>query len=159
MKIKRSIQLKAAFLITVFSLNTLVGFACAIGIDMGFNSTHHDDDVMMEVSVHTHADGKKHEHHNEKVKPHHGTENHQKPQGTGKGCCNDKVLKFNEVDKSAVQSLSSGISSVFFTSFIIPFSNSIILFSSYQGSGNKYFLRNYHPPIPDIRVAIQSFQI
>ena len=159
MNIKKSIQLKAAFLITVFSLNTLVGFACAIGIDMGFNSTHHADEVTIEVSVHTHADGKKHVHHNEKAKAHHDTESKQKSKSNDQGCCNDKVMKFNEADKSASQSLSAGINPVFNTTFIVSFYNSKIFFTSYQGSGNKYVLLNYHPPIPDIRVAIQSFQI
>ena len=42
----------------VFSLNTIIGFACAVGIDMGFNSTDHHDEEATETSVHIHADGK-----------------------------------------------------------------------------------------------------
>jgi Cu/Ag efflux protein CusF len=66
-----SIQLKAAFLIIVFSMNTVIGFACAIGLDMGFNSKHHheDDEEATEISIH--VDGKKHQHHDEETKHHH----------------------------------------------------------------------------------------
>ena len=34
----RSIQIKAAFLLVVFAFNIFVGFACGLGIDMGFNA-------------------------------------------------------------------------------------------------------------------------
>ncbi len=51
---KISIQIKAAFLIGVFSLNTVIGFACAIGIDIGFNTAHHHDDEATEVTIHVH---------------------------------------------------------------------------------------------------------
>lgn len=69
MKIKRSIQFKAAFLMIVFSLNTIIDFACAVGMDMRFNSTHHDE-MTIEASIHVHANGKSHNHHNEVTKHH-----------------------------------------------------------------------------------------
>jgi hypothetical protein len=31
--------------------------------------------------------------------------------------------------------------------------------SSVYVPNTKYFVRSYHPPIPDIRISIQSFQI
>ena len=82
MKKNSSIQFKAAFLFLVFSMNMVVGFACAIGVDMGFNTTHHHDTEA--VKVHTHANGKKHEHHN-KTDQHH----QQKKNTEKEGCCND----------------------------------------------------------------------
>ena len=69
MKKNISIQLKAAFLLIVFGLNTMVGFACAIGVDMGFNTTNHHDEEATEV--HQHADGSKHDHHNQASKHEH----------------------------------------------------------------------------------------
>ena len=69
MKRKLSIQLKAAFLLLVFAFNTLIGFACAIGIDMGFNSSNHHDEEATEV--HVHADGKRHDHLNQSEKHKH----------------------------------------------------------------------------------------
>ena len=41
MKKNSSIQLKAAFLLIVFALNTVLGFACSMGLDMGYNKSHH----------------------------------------------------------------------------------------------------------------------
>lgn len=155
MKRNTSIKLKAAFLLTVFALNTVVGFACAIGIDMGFNSQHHhDDDEATEVSVHLHADGKKHEHHNEPNKHHHDEKNSSKKDD----CCNDKVTKFEQLDKSVAHSLNI-IHPIFFTSFLSAFYNVHLLHPSDVIIDNKHFVRSYHPPIPDIRIAIQSFQI
>ena len=148
----RSIQIKAAFLALVFSLNTLVGFACSIGIDMGFNSKHHHDEEATEAVVHTHDDGKKHIHDEEK-------QDHKKSHSEKekKGCCNDQVKKLEDLDKSLPHSLN-----IIHPSFVIAF------FEVYYNSGLpandivrniKQFVRSYHPPIPDIRIAIQSFQI
>lgn len=151
-----SIQIKAAFLIIVFSLNTMIGFACAIGIDMGFNKTHHEEETTEDV-VHIHKDGKKHVHYNEAGKHHDETSNHHKAKDGKDNCCNDKVIKITQLDKFIPQSLSA-INPVFFTIFISSFYNIDLLFTS-QSVSIKYFVRSHHPPIPDIRIAIQSFQI
>ena len=145
----KSIQLKAALLLIVFSLNTIIGFACAVGINMGFNSHHHNEEAT-EIAVHVHADGKKHEHHN---KGH-----HHKTKDEKDNCCNDKVTKFSQLDKSVPIS-ATDITTIFFTTFISTFFNIDILFSSQQNVSIKYFVRSHHPPIQDIRIAIQSFQI
>ena len=87
MKRNRSIQLKAAFLLLVFGLNTVVGFACSLGLDMGFNIPHHKEEVSAspihihkagkhehqketaKTSIHVHADGKKHVHQTQPAAP------------------------------------------------------------------------------------------
>ena len=152
-----SIQLKAAFLIIVFSFNTIIGFACAIGIDMGFNTTHHHDEEATEVSTHIHADGKKHIH-NETGKHHEEAGDQHKSKGEKGNCCHDKVIKISQLDKSVPQSLTA-VNPVFSTTFISSFYDFDILFAPQQNISIKYFVRSYHPPIPDIRIAIQSFQI
>ena len=147
-----SIQLKAAFLLVIFGLNTLVGFACAIGVDMGFNSHHHDEEAT-EISIHDHADGKKHHHHDE------AEEHHDKKDGSKKDdCCNNKVVKISQADKAIVQS-STIIKQIFFTAFTSSLWNINISYPSQVTGSARYFTRNYHPPIPDIRITIQSFQI
>jgi len=147
MKKNVSIQLKAAFLVLVFGFNTLTGFACAIGIDMGFNKTHHHDDEATEV----HADGIKHHHHDKAA--------HQHAHKGGKDdCCNDKVVKISQADKAVPQAVKL-LSPVFFTAFVAVFNNIIISYPSQVNTFTKYFVRGHHPPIPDIRIAIQSFQI
>ena len=159
MKKKISIQTKAAILIIVFSLNTIIGFACSLGINMGFNSTHHHEEAT-ETFVHIYADGKKHIHHNKATKHHDEADNdHHKSKGGKDDCCNDKVTQFAQLDKALSPSLSFVINPVFVTAFISSFYNIEVLFFSQASPNIKYFVRSYHPPIPDIRIAIQSFQI
>lgn len=142
-----SIQLKAAFLLLTFSLSTVVGFACAIGIDMGFNTTHHH---VGEVKVHIHKDGKKHVHKND--------HNNKHGQSKKDDCCNDKVVKISQEDKTVSQSFNI-VHPIFFTAFICSYYNSEFLYTNRVDKNIKYFVRNYHPPISDIRIAIRSFQI
>ncbi len=151
MKRNNSIQLKAVLLLTVFGFNTVVGFACAIGLDMSFNSTYHHS--VETAAVHVHKDGKKHDH---KKPTHHHEANKQKEKK--EGCCNDSVIKFSLTDKAAPQSIVI-ISPVFFTAIIATYHAIEIVYHSQITGSSKYFARNYHPPIPDIRVAIRSFQI
>jgi hypothetical protein len=157
----KSIRLKAAFLLMVFSLNTIVGFACSIGIDMGFNTKHYHDPEAMAAAVHVHADGKKHIHHKEASKHHHGEaeSDHHKSKGEKDNCCNDGVMKITQLDKAVPQSVSIALHPIFFTAFVSSFYYVDILYSSQINTSIKYFVRSYHPPISDIRIAIQSFLI
>ena len=98
-----SIQLKALFLLIVFASNTAVGFACSLGVDMDFNTSHHNTDEEA-TEVHVHADGKKHDHgqkqtnvtaQDDATKHHHEIETagqHPDDKNTlgknKKGCCN-----------------------------------------------------------------------
>lgn len=160
---KPSIQLKAAFLLVAFSLNTIVGFACAIGIDMSFNTPHHHNEEATEATIHIHADGKKHVHNEKKDKHKHDKSHHNKSEvnkesNEGDNCCNEKVTKFVQLDKFVPQALNIG-NPVFFTPFISSFYNIELLHRDNITKDIKYFVRSYHPPIPDIRIAIRSFQI
>ena len=113
-------------------MNTVIGFACAIDIDMGFNSKHHKE-----------AD--KH-HHDSKEDSEKG------------GCCNDKVIKFQNLDKSLNQQVAVSISTPLFTIILNNFFGTDI-FKQVQDSDQKYILNFFHPPPPDIRILIRSFQI
>jgi len=157
-------KIKALFLMTVFSLNTVVGFACSVGVDMGFNSNHHHVQETNDPVVHIHSDGKKHIHYEEKKNHNHGkshhheqANNHQKSKDGKDNCCNDQVLQFEQLDKSVPHSLNI-IYPIFLTAFFDAFYN-VILPSSDIVKDIKQFVRSYHPPISDIRIAIQSFQI
>ena len=149
MKRNISIQLKAAFLLVVFAMNTLVGFACAVGIDMEFNTTYHHEKAN-EASVHVHANGKNH-HHEE-------AEDKHKDNDKKDDCCNDKVLKLFETAKAVPQSAKI-VSPIFNTAFVPVYYTLNISYPSQVSTSNKYYVRGHHPPIPDIRIAIQSFQI
>ena len=123
-----------------------VGTACALGIDMGFNSHHHEEEET-ESTIHVHANGKQH-HHEEAEHKH--TDNNKKD-----NCCNDSVLKLLQTDKAVPQ-----FAKLINLTFFIPVYYSInIFYPSQFSTSNKYYVRGNHPPIPDIRIAIQSFQI
>jgi len=149
MKRNISIQLKAALLLVVFALNTVVGFACAVGVDMSFNTSHHEEEERA-IAVHVHAGGKKH-HHEE-------AEHKHKHNDKKDDCCSDKVVKLSQADK-AVPQAAKIVSPVFFTAFVAVYYNIDISYPSQVNTFNKYYVRGHHPPIPDIRIAIQSFQI
>jgi hypothetical protein len=158
MKKIKSIQLKSAFLLTVFSLNTIIGFACAVGLDMGFNSHHHRQEAV-EAAVHVHSEGKEH-HHNNKASQHHNESVKDNHHANDKdNCCNGGVIKFQQVDKNVAASFGL-INPVVFSSFLASFYDINILSSTNRISTiNELVRRHYRPPIPDIRIAIQSFQI
>jgi hypothetical protein len=151
MKQNFSIQLKAALLILVFGFNTVVGFACAIGINMGFNKTHHHDEEATEINEH--ADGVKH-HHDEVAEHKHSNKDEKDD------CCHNKVVTISQADKALPQ-IAKLLNPVFFSAFINVYNIIGISYPSPSqvNTSTKYFVRGHHPPIPDIRIAIQSFQI
>lgn len=147
----------AAFFTIVFSLNTVVGFACSVGLDMGFNSKHHSEKAT-EAVVHTHADGKKHIHQEKKTTHVHADPMNQHSSGSKKdNCCNDEVASLVQTDKVVTQSFNL-IHPVFLLVYFDAFST-VALPPNDVTKDIKQFVRSYHPPIPDIRIAIQSFQI
>ena len=150
MKRNRSIQIKAAFLLIVFSMNTVIGFACAMGLDMGFNHKHHHDGDETTIQKTSHD---KSCHHDEADNDHH------KSKDDKDNCCNDSVMKFAQVDKLLAQSSNFAVNPVFFTAFVSSYYNIGALLTSQVTKSIKYFVRSHHPPITDIRIAIQSFQI
>lgn len=201
MKKNRSIQLKAAFLLIVFSLNTIVGFACSLGLDMGYNSKHHGEETATGAVVHIHKDGKKHIHHekkkssnndnshkqgqekatkavihihkdgkrhvhdekrvshnHDKSDTHDQVNNAEKTKKDKDNCCTDQVKNFQEIDKLIPNSVII-IHPVFFTAFVAAYYDIPLLSHTNVVRDIKPFVRNHHPPIPDIRIAIQSFQI
>lgn len=151
-----SIQLKAALLLIVFSMNIVIGFACAVGVDMGFNSKHHhdDDDEATEGIVHVHAEGKKYVHEHEEKKGHH----HAQEGSEKDGCCNDSVVKFQSLDKILGSNANASINLPVFIA-IIPSFYKVNVFKYPNADAQKYRLLFFHPPPPDIRILIQSFQI
>lgn len=160
----RKYRIIAACLVTVFSLNIIVGFACSLGLDMGFNSKHHQDEEATVAVVHIHKDGKRHIHqekknsHNHDKSHHHDqAKNHHEPDKEKDNCCNDEVKQFAQLDKSVPHSLN-----ILHPNFLISYFDAfyyVDLPSFDIVKDIKQFVRSYHPPISNIRIAIQSFQI
>ena len=153
MNTTRTIKYKALFLLVSFSLNTLVGFACSLGIDMGFNSKHHhDDEEATETSVH--AGGKEHQHHDEEIKHQHDS----KEDSEKGGCCNDGVIRFQNLEKNLNQNNTPVIHAHVFTTILSDFWN-VNVFNCAKALPQKYKASVFHPPPTDILIAIQRFQI
>ena len=149
MNVNKPIQLKAAFLLIVFALNTIIGFACALGVNMGFNPGHHHDEEATEISHHEHSNGKIHEHHNDVAKHKHDKKD---------DCCNDKVIKIQALDKLMAQN-AKNIFGVNDFATVPGIYNGIAIFKPLSLVPYKYTIPTFHPPPPDIRILIQSFQI
>ena len=169
-----SIKLKALFLLVVFATNTAVGFACAIGVDMGFNSPHHKE-TEEPAKVHIHDDGKKHVHEKEPSEVtthvHEDGINHQHDSEPAKqipvngsnlltkddsGCCTNEVQEFQNLDKNV--SVNTGINVPVFVTILSTYFD-IDLSTALKNFPVDYKAGFFYPPPPDIRIAIQRFQI
>lgn len=154
----------------------MVGFACALGVDMGFNTSHHNDAEVGEM--HIHADGKKHNHEKESANTitheHNKDVNHHHDNSTGPvkpvpgeknitaknsgGCCSDEVQKFQNLDKNLNQTVKSDINVPLFAVILSTFFG-IDFINIVRAEPTKYKTRFFYPPPTDIRIAIQRFQI
>jgi hypothetical protein len=143
MKRNVAISLKAFFLLGVFSFNMIIGFVCATGIDKWFISHHLEK---TKITAH------------EGSRPNDGMAARPKSKGCKDDCCNEHVVRISQGDKSLPQS-SESLNVIFVTALISSFYNIDVLRTSKVLADSRYFVRSHHPPIPDIRIAIQSFQI
>ena len=172
MKRNSTLQVKAAFLLLVFALNTVVGFACAVRTNLGATKHQHTEETTGKGG-HEHANGSKHQHtipekkavpahmHADSKKHHHeAIKNEEKPDGkSGKDdCCNNGVIKFQNLDKNLSQNTRLVIDNPEFISLFQAFPG-VDLFKPSGISQQKNKARYFHPPPPDIRIIIQSFQI
>ena len=147
-----SIQLKAGLLLIVFAMNTVIGFACSVGLDMKFNSKHHSEDQVTKTPIHVHADGKKHEHHNKA-----SNQEHKKKKSPEKeGCCNNEVVKFQNIEKKI--NPKPTINAPVFVAITSTFPE-VNLMNATRFSPHKKIVRFFYPPPTDILIAIQRFQI
>lgn len=137
----------------------MVVFACSFGMDMEFNSSHHQEKTASSSSHHREKGVQHHEnktsnspsvHHEKAIKHHENDEDN---------CCKDEAVKFAKADKLSPQTSHAEINPVFFPALLANFFNLNILDGGSNVFTNKFFVLGYHPPIPDIRIAIQSFQI
>ena len=152
MKPNRTIQLKAIFLLLVFSLNTLIGFACAVGLNMDFNKKHHHHDpvALANVSHHHNEEGTLHHHHGEDL---------AKKQATKDGnCCNENVTQLSQSDKLLAHTIDAGIETpVALVALHFLYSSNLSSFT--QDTKKVPVARPYVLNSRGIRVSIQSFQI
>lgn len=156
MRINKSIQLKAAILLTVFALNTMIAFACSLGLNMGFNQKHHHDKNEEQTSSeHSHHHANKTEEHHE----HNTSVAHHPKKGTSDndGCCNEKAIKIQQVDKSFSHGSVPVVKAPVFIALLSVFLGLEITGGKFNVA-EKSIIPQFYPP-PDIRIVIQSFQI
>lgn len=159
MKNQLSIQIKTSLLLFVFLLNTMVVFACSLGMDMKLDSNHHHEKTASSASHHHEGDV---EHHNNKASnapSHHQEKQVNHHENEKDNCCKDEAVKFAKADKLSPQTSDAEINPIFFPALLTSFFNLNVLDGVSSVLINKFVVFGYHPPIPDIRVAIQSFQI
>ncbi len=155
MKINKGTYYKALLLFIVFSLNTVVSFACSFSnLFHGFH--HHQNSVTTEhkhEGDHHHSSDKKH---NEKQS------NHTHDSGSAKDskddCCSKSVIEIEKIEKALSRTIEAP-HAIFVTSLFAAYSE---LFS--LSAIDKVFLTHlvrWRLPatIQDLRIVIQSFQI
>jgi hypothetical protein len=135
-------------------MNTIIGFACTLGVDMGFNSKHHHDDDEEATEASVHIDGKEHQHHEEETKHHHDS----KEDSEKGGCCNHGVIKFQNLEKNLSQNNTRAIYTHVFVTILSNFFK-INIFNCGKALPQQYKASVFHPPPPYILIVIQRFQI
>ncbi|MGY3053103.1 hypothetical protein ACVWYG_001300 [Pedobacter sp. UYEF25] len=157
MKLRPFIQFKATFLTIVFLLNTVVGFACAVGVSMSVDKGHHPDQNASHSIEHGHEKKKCQHHGNDKHAE--GVANHHTSKNLKDNCCKDEVVKLVKANTLHQPGFDYSLLSLSF--FILP-SNVYHVQNSTVfpvNTPNAYIIRHCRLPIPDVRIAIQSFQI
>lgn len=154
-----AIQLKAAFLLFLLSLNMFVGFACSIGLMSGNNAQHHPPKAENKSThTHSHEHGKtgKGGHHHEKAKAQNHLTDH-KDANDKKGCCSDEVQKIQQLDKNinsngkiiAVDVIAD-VAQTHYQPYPVIYSTT---------NPVKLRERFFYPPPPNILLSIQRLQI
>ena len=155
MKNSSTIKIKALGLLVVFSLNMVLGFACSVGLDLGYNRNHHSQNAAAE-----HSPGKDKiagNCHSDFSAGDSSSERSDSPNDTD--CCSNGVVKFFKLDKNtSASNTDAGTPALW---MVRQFTYQIELLQSVNDNSPRthHFGRNDYPPLPDIRIAIQSFLI
>lgn len=167
MKPSKTIRYKALFLLVSFSLNSVVGFACSLGVDMGFNSSHHSQDGE-EKHEHKHDGHTKghdnyhhekgaHKHHHEEGEKHNDSNTVVFNSPSEDNCCKDFVAGFQSLDKQLVQKSYPTKQKIEYAPFIIQAIITLNKQAYTEPVRTPPKIPDHSPP--DIRVFIQSFLI
>jgi hypothetical protein len=140
----------------VFSLNTVAGFACSIGVDMGYNKSHHEHgESATAQKTATQSDGHQHKH---TSTPSDGKKDHNNTKDDH-DCCTNGVADFIKLDKSVTSSgeLRPPVFIVAFVSqFLLSPKEPSLFDTSLYGSLRR---SRCSTDDTDLRIVIQSFQI
>lgn len=149
MRILSNIQLKALLLLTVFSLSTIAGFACSIGVNMGYNKDHHGSTP----SQHEHNASQKADHPHES----HDADHHTDSSETD--CCADGVIQISQTDKRTTTIETSLQPPVFLLTYLSFIQYCLPSVNTDDEVKNYKYLQRKRFSFPDICIAVQSFLI
>lgn len=151
-----TIRIKAIFLLVIFSLNSIMGFACSIGLNLGYNQHHHAEEQESSHAI-TNEYASENPDHCDAVETGDAPDDASSP-AKQHDCCKDEVLKFTLLDKSVCSSIKIDAPAHF--AFDVAAMYFLSIWSSQHISTIHYYVQSDHPPISrDIRIAMQSFQI
>jgi hypothetical protein len=146
-------RIKALILLVVFSLNTIAGFACSIGVDMGYNTKHHEHGKHNHDAAHKHAPGHKHTHSHSVIAG-------SKMSAPVDDCCSGQVNSFALLDKSVVyNNLLLQAPAFFLKNYISSVAPATVESGISVNSRFQFVRRSCSLDDTDIRIVIQSFQI
>lgn len=158
---------KAFLLALVFSLNTIVSFACSFS--NLFHGIHHHDSGAVSSAEHHHSStdhssqSDQHEHkesdhhqHNDFEQHKHGAANSEDSKD---GCCSESVVQIEKVEKALSRSIEAP-HTLFIASFFAAFSSYLFQLETIEDTSIPPNIRwRLLATIPDLRIVIQSFQI
>jgi hypothetical protein len=144
-------KIRALLLFAVFSLNTIAGFACSVGVDMGYNHNHH---------AHQKKYSHQHKHIHKHSNRHYGLSTAKFNSPDKDDCCSNEVAKFALLEKSIAQNNFHLQAPVFLLAFTTTFFSSIINESGLAVNSKFQFVRrSSFLNDTNIQTAIRRFQI
>lgn len=156
-------KIKAAILLLVFALNTVVSFACSVGL-LDFSKEHHKHDA-----THSHDKANNHEitshHHDENVDltnhQHLDSDNNYTQSEEENNCCSDDVVKVSTLDKAVTTvnqnplPLPVEVMAAIYAYILPDYYSQKLLVKPKPPFDRSWDLSDH----TNIRIAIQSFQI
>lgn len=148
---------KALLLTLVFSLNTIVSFACSFSNLL--HGIHHHETATAPAAEHQHS----HNHHSSGSDKHeHDDQQHQHSAGTSReakdDCCSESVVEIEKVEKAVSRSIEAP-QALFIASFFATYASLFQIDTIEDASIPTYIRWRLSATIPDLRIVIQSFQI
>jgi len=158
MTVTKRTYYKALLLAIVFSLNTVVSFACSFS--NLFHGMHHHKDAVATEHKHSgshHSKGETAEnHHGSQAGPHH--DDHSSKDSKGDDCCSKSVVEIEKVEKAVSKTIEAP-NATFVISFFAAYSHLFPLPTTGSTSFTHYVRWRLTATIQDLRIVIQSFQI
>jgi len=146
MKRNRTIQFKAAFLLLIFALHSVIGYTCAADINFGLTATDYQNEEPAKYSDYVQS----YDHLDSVLN---GNDQHS----IKNDCFKNKVARYKGLDKSNIRHAHVVVNNQRIA--ILNSFRSINFFNKAQNFEQEYKILSFHLPPPDIRVLIRSFQI